>query len=82
VGYFADMPFALDHTTPKCTTDSCRSMRNITHLTFETFEQAQAFIRAHQLSNITVRQIHVEHTRDRFDAGDHNSIDPTARTRT
>lgn len=53
------MLFYLHHTTPKCTTDSCRAMRNVTHLTFDSYELAQAFIRAHNLSNVSIKQIHV-----------------------
>lgn len=55
-------------------------MRNVTHLTFETYELAQAFIRAHNLSNVSIRQIHVEHTADRQHAADHHGIDPTPRS--
>jgi hypothetical protein len=48
------MPYRLDHITPKCTTDACRAVRQITHVEFETREHAQAFIAAHGLTNVRV----------------------------
>jgi len=35
-------------------------MRNLTHLTFESYDVALAFVQAHNLTNVTIREIHPE----------------------
>lgn len=58
------MPFVLRHTTPKCTTDACRAMRHLTHVMFESYEVALAFIRAHNLTNVSIHEIRQEGSHD------------------
>lgn len=56
------MSYRLEHTTPKCTTDSCRATRNVTHLTFATREQASAFVQRYAIMNVRIVEAVAEQT--------------------